>query len=930
MKIFDLDKYAALARQVVAEGCVLLKNDHQALPLEAGMNVAVFGRAQFNYYKSGTGSGGMVNTSYVVGIPDGLKKAEGISVNASLENAYTEWLKDHPFDAGQGWAAEPWCQEEMPLTEEFVRETAKESRAAVVVIGRTAGEDKDNSAGEGSYLLTVAEEDMLAKVCDAFTRTIVLLNTGNTIDMKWVAKYNPSAVLYVWQGGQEGGNGVADVLTGKVNPCGKLPDTIAYDIEDYPSTINFGDPEVNVYAEDIYVGYRYFETFAKDKVLYPFGFGLSYTTFSTEASRPFWDGEQVTLDVTVTNTGKTKGKETVQIYLSAPCGKLGKAARVLCDFEKTKLLEPGESQTLHFAFDRYTFASYDDNGASGYAYAYVLEAGEYTVYAGSDVRSAKPAGAFTIANTVVVEQLEQAGAPVTAFQRMKAVEVSGEMEIRYEDAPLRCYDLRERVEARRPKGLPITGDQGIRLRDVAEKRASMEDFVAQLTEEELCTLVRGEGMCSPKVTAGTAAAFGGVTKALSNYGIPVGCCADGPSGIRMDCGTIAFSMPNGVCLASTFDRELSERLYEMEGLELRKNRIETLLGPGINLHRNPLNGRNFEYFSEDPLLTGQMAAAQLRGMHKYDVTGTIKHYACNNQEFKRHEANGIVSERALRELYLKCFEIAVKEGNARSIMSTYGPVNGRWTSTSYDLLTTILRGEWGFQGIVMTDWWAKGNEDGGEGSIREMAAMVRSQNDVYMVTASSEENSNNDNLSEGLKDGRVTVGELQRSAANICRVLVQSPAYLRSIGQKAEVDRQLEECLSEEETYLREMIRVSMDRELLLPVEQIGVKRGDNTAFNVIIKDRGAYRLTLKLRVDAVSKLAQVPVSIFRDNNLVGMISLTGEDSQWREEVIDLGVVELNRNFYLKFYFGQAGMELGEARLELVRSIEDDIRKTRT
>ena len=257
----DWDRYASLARQAAAEGTVLLKNDGNVLPLKEGEKLAVFGRTQFEYYKSGTGSGGMVNTKYVTGISDALEE-ESFVLNQTVIGTYQDWLKEHPFDQGSGWAQEPWSQTEMPLSDEVVGQAAQESDTALIVIGRTAGEDRDAENQEGSYLLTTAEEDMLRKVCQAFSRTVVLLNVGNIIDMKWVETCKPSAVLYVWQGGMEGGRGITDILTGRVNPCGKLADTIARDIEDYPSTRNFGGDEANIYAEDIYVGYRYFETFA--------------------------------------------------------------------------------------------------------------------------------------------------------------------------------------------------------------------------------------------------------------------------------------------------------------------------------------------------------------------------------------------------------------------------------------------------------------------------------------------------------------------------------------------------------------------------------------------------------------------------------------------------------------------------------------------
>ena len=271
---FDWKEYANTARRAVAEGCVLLRNEENALPIKNGETVSVFGRNQFNYYKSGTGSGGMVNTPYVVSILDALKEEETITINQELLHIYEEWLTYHPFDEGKVWANEPWCKEEMELSPDVVKNAAGRSDMALVMIGRTAGEDKDNSATEGSYLLTAIEEKMLELVCSEFARVAVVLNVGNTIDMKFVEKYKPQAVMYVWQGGMEGGNGVADVLLGKVSPSGHLTDTIAKDISDYPSTKCFGDEFKNAYEEDIYVGYRYFETAAKEKVLYPFGFGL--------------------------------------------------------------------------------------------------------------------------------------------------------------------------------------------------------------------------------------------------------------------------------------------------------------------------------------------------------------------------------------------------------------------------------------------------------------------------------------------------------------------------------------------------------------------------------------------------------------------------------------------------------------------------------
>ncbi len=931
-QIFSMEKYARAAREAVAEGIVMLQNRGEVLPLAKGSRIALFGRSQFCYYKSGTGSGGLVNTAYVTGIAEAFAKDERYTLHEGLKALYEEWLKDHPFDTGSGWAQEPWFQEEMPVTRKTVEKIREESDTAVIIIGRTAGEDKDNLVTEGSYLLTRAEEQMLENVCSVFARTVVLLNVGNIIDMKWVEKYAPSAVLYVWQGGQEGGNGVLDVLSGDVSPSGKLPDTIAFDIADYPSTKYYGDSKRNFYAEDIYVGYRYFSTFAPEKVLYPFGYGLSYTTFTTTASlAPDKSDitEGVTVNMQVVNTGAHAGKEVVQIYCEAPQGMLGKASRSLCGFAKTNTLLPGEMQKMTVMIPAVYLVSYDDAGITGHKSCSVLEAGEYVFYAGENVRDAGKIGSLSVDETIVIEELEEAMAPVTAFEHMRTGgrREDGTYHVEWQDTSLRTADPGVRRQERLPEEYAYTGDQGYRLCDVESGKADMGQFLAQLTDEELCCIIRGEGMCSPKVTPGTAAAFGGVTESLQNYGIPVGCCADGPSGIRMDCGTVAFAMPNGTCLACTFNVELVEELYEWEGLELRKNQIDTLLGPGMNIHRNPLNGRNFEYFSEDPLLTGKMVVAQLNGMHRYDVTGTIKHFACNNQEFSRNFVEAVISERALREIYLKGYEIAVKEGKARSIMSTYGPVNGFWTAGAYDLLTTILRKEWGYTGIVMTDWWAKANDENKEASIRNTAAMVRGQNDLYMVTGDSLSNSNDDNSEEGLREGTVTRGEFQRCAANICRYLLTTPAYLRKQGTETELDKQLQEYAKQENSATGQILCIDGENAFIDPA-QIDTGKGKSTTLQITVKERGLYRLEFTCKAaEGTGELAQIPLSVFQDKKLVETVTLSGADTNWQQKVIEFPIPLFSYTFYVKLFFGMSGMEIKDMKVLMSKSMEEELRQ---
>lgn len=911
----DIKRYTQLSRQAAREGAVLLKNDRQALPLQTGCKIASFGRSQLNYYKSGTGSGGLVNTAYVVGILDAMLASDAVSVNETVLNAYTDWAEKHPFDEGNGWATEPWCQEEMPLEEELVLRAARESDVAVITIARLSGEDRDNSAQPGSYLLSGEEERMLELVCRHFEKTIVLLNVGNIIDMKWVAQYDPAAVLYVWQGGQEGGNGVLDLLLGIDSPSGRLTDTIARDISDYPSTENYGDPDRNFYREDIYVGYRYFETFAQDRVLYPFGFGLSYTTFENHVTDWSWDGEQISLNVTVTNTGGFPGKEVVQLYFSAPQGTLGKPERVLCAFGKTGTLKPGESQTLCLQADRSVFASYDDSGCTGYRSAWVLESGEYGLYLGGDVRSARKIGSFAMEKTVPVEQLSEAMSPVQSFDRLRPVYRNGHAEPAYEPAPLRSYDLWARIDENRPMDIPFTGDQGYLLADVRNGSVTMEEFVAQIPVEQLCVLLRGEGMSSPKVTPGTGGAFGGLTPELQKLGIPIGCCTDGPSGIRMDTGTLAMSIPNGTCLGCTFNTDLMEELFDQMGMELRKNCVETLLGPGLNLHRNPLNGRNFEYFSEDPLLGGKIAAAQLRGMHRHRVTGTIKHFACNSQEHRRHFVDAVVSERALRELYLKGFEIAVKEGDARYVMSSYNPVNGLFTASNYDLLTRILREEWGFRGIVMSDWWAKGNEEGTPGEGWEVAAMVRSQNDLNMVTEDARENTRQDNLNISANTHKLTLGDMQRCAMSILRVLMDSPAMDRLLGEEEECYRAL--CQSDQGfEAMDHWIEWDLEQGTELPVDQIGQDPEHRTVIRLRNLKPGTVTLELTVRSEVQSDLAQLPLYVYADGKMVGSICLTGSDRMAVRRCMDLGT-QYRQNLILAFYIKQRGLRLDQCKLNV-------------
>ena len=908
----DLDRYAVLAREAVAEGCVLLENEGQVLPLRDGERVAVFGRMAFHYYKSGLGSGGLVNTRYVVGILDALKECEGVHLDEKLMGIYEDWIMENPYDEGQGWGRVPWCQKEMGVTEEML-DCARRDDVSLVVIGRTAGEDQDNNAKAGSYCLTETEEDMIRRVCEVSERTVVVLNVGNIIDMSWVEKYRPQAVLYVWQGGQEGGNGVADVLTGKVCACGKLTDTIAADIKDYPSTENFGDPFKNYYKEDIYVGYRYFETFARDKVLYPFGYGLSYTTFEMKAEVLKNTGDEITVSVTVANTGELKGKEVVQVYVKVPQGKLGNPARKLIGFAKTKELESGEQEEVCIAIPKYDMASYDDSGVTGHKSCYVLEEGIYEIFVGSDVRSAVFVGCYE-EEFRVIEELEEAYAPVEKFQRMKAVLLpDGSYQAVTEEVPVRTVDPQERRKQNLPETLVYTGDKGYKLVDVLDGKVSMENFVAQISEEDLIAMFRGEGMCSPKVTPGTAAAFGGVTESMKALGIPVGCCADGPSGIRMDCGTKAFSLPNGTALGCTFNTELVGDLYEMTGKELRLNKIDSLLGPGMNIHRNPLNGRNFEYISEDPLLTGRICAVQVKAMAKSGIGSTIKHFCGNNQEVGRSTSDSVMSERCLREIYLKGFEMAVREGGARSVMTTYGSVNGLWTAGSYDLCTTILRKEWGFEGIVMTDWWAKSNYEGHQAEVSVKAPMVAAQNDIYMVVSDAKANPEKDDVEEMLHAGKLTLGELQRNAANILGFLLKSPSILLLTDRICAEELEAMNTKEADDVDAGDLIAITSDpetQEMVVDGSLLHPAKGNTDILAVTNDYMGEFTVKFVLRSE-LGELAQLPISVFMDNIHKMTVSVQGTNGKWVEESRPFDM-SFGHNHYIKLYYGADNLEIKE------------------
>ncbi len=729
-----------LIRAAGAEGCVLLKNDG-VLPLSGKNRISVFGRCQLDWFYVGYGSGGDVHAPYHVNLIDGLVNA-GMKLNTELLDIYRQWTLDEDNEADQGWWGHwPMNYPEMPLDDDTVQTASEKSDIALVVIGRAAGEDRENKLTKGSYYLTDEEREMLDRVTSAFRRVVVLLDVGSVMDMSWTEEYSGrlSAVMIVWQGGMESGNAVADVLTGAVNPSGKLSDTIARRYEDYPSSAFFGGKEYNDYAEGIFVGYRYFDRHP-EKVLYPFGFGLSYTSFTLGAVSLIRKEGKTEAAVRVTNSGEYPGKEVVQLWCCPPHGRLEKPVRVLAAFGKTKTLAPGETEEIRLSCDDKCLASYETVSSR-----FVLEAGEYR-FAANDL----DIGSFMLTDEITVEQCEPFCSDSSA--------------------------LKERILNRLPSAMPSPTMTGLKLQDVTSGRCSLEEFISGLSDEELEALTRGHGMMSsPLGTDGNAGVFGGILDSLREKGVPPITTADGPAGIRLKkyCALI----PCGTALACTWNTDLVEKLSAKVAEDMIHYGVDVQLAPGMNIHRNPLCGRNFEYFSEDPLLSGKIGAAVVRGVQSRGKGACPKHFACNNQETNRNRNDSRVFERALREIYLRNFEIVVKEAKPLCVMTSYNKINGVWSHYNYDLVTTVLRGEWGYDGCVITDWWMQRSRSPEFPALRDNAYRVRAQVDVLMpgnVGYSPKENKPEKSIRKCLeKPDGLTRAELQRTAANVLRLAIR-------------------------------------------------------------------------------------------------------------------------------------------------------------
>lgn len=719
---------APVCRSVAADGIVLLKNEDSTLPIKPDEEVSVFGRCAIDLFSVGYGSGGDVMYPYKRNLIDGLLE-DKVKINIKVQAKYEEWTKNPVNIPDPGiWGKWPMNYPEMPLSEDMVREASLQDEKAIYVLGRAAGEDRDSTLTEGSYYITSKERKALETITKYFKKTILIFDCGNIVDLSFLNDFGEkiSAIVYAFPGGMEMGNALADLLCGKVNFSGHLSSTIAKEYSYYPSSKDFGGKDFNNYTEDIFVGYRYFETFKKDEVLFPFGFGLSYTTFSIE----FLDGDNSSVRVNVKNTGSVAGREVVLCFIKCPDGKIGKPFIELAGFKKTRVLEPLDTEELTIEFDLKWLSSYDDSGVTGHKNSFLIEKGKYSVFVGENARDINEVYSFSLEEDKVSETLDVLGPSIgNSFERI----VNNAGELSHEKVMEMTSTVKDRIEENLPDEIKNEPENigKYTWNDVSTRKISLDEFISSLTDDELISLTKGGiEMDYGDRAKGNAGAFGGTSESLKEKGVPYAVTTDGPSGIRIK--HTATLLPSGNLFACTFDPKSVENLYSYVAKEMHLAGSDVLLAPGMNIQRNPLCGRNFEYFSEDPLLSGVFAAAVVNGLSSGKSIACPKHFAGNNQEMRRNHNDTRVSERALREIYLRNFEIMISLSKPRVIMTSYNMINGVYSHYNYDLVETVLRKEWGYNGLIITDWWMQAGESKEFPGIKNDSYRVRSGVDVLM------------------------------------------------------------------------------------------------------------------------------------------------------------------------------------------------------
>ena len=777
---------AQLSKEAAEEGMVLLENENQALPLAQGSKAALFGTGSYGTIKGGTGSGDVYNR-YTISVYDALTSTYNISNMAWWSEYMTTFEQKKAqaaeekqnndyviYQKGSFGGADSFLAIDQALTQsDMDKAKAGGVTTAFYTVSRVSGEGADRTIGKGDYELSEVEYNNIKLIAKNFDKCVVLLNVGGVVDTKFFSEIEGvDGLVLMSQAGMEGGNALADILTGKTTPSGKLTDTWAKNYSDYPAATtigdNDGDNKQEDYKEGIYVGYRYFDTFNITPA-YEFGYGKSYTSFDVEPLTVAADENNVSVTVNVTNTGDTySGKEVVEVYFSAPDGSIEKPYQELAGFAKTDNLAPGESQKLTVTYKTTEMSSYDEAKA-----AYVMEDGDYIVRVGDSSRNTKVAGVLTLDKDVVTEQLSN---QLTLDKNWKDLSKTGKTPYSYKDeaaqikaaarialpsAKIKTENNASKIDEKKVTTY-LTADAAkdykaaenevvetvdavpanTKLIDVYDGKVSMESFVASLDDTQLANLANGISGASTSgdtwgADANSVTGAAGETSQLyfNSLGIPNTVEADGPAGIRVTAETTdkdgnavynyCTAFPIGTLLAQTWNTDLVNRVGKAIGEEMVEIGVTLWLAPGMNIHRDPLCGRNFEYYSEDPALTGYVGSAITAGVQSNKGVGvTIKHYITNNQETNRSAVNTSVSERTLREIYLKGFEMVVKSAQPMAIMSSYNKVNGTYACENFDLLTAIPRGEWGFDGMVMTDWGA-GNRAG-------VDTMMHAGNDLVM------------------------------------------------------------------------------------------------------------------------------------------------------------------------------------------------------
>ena len=805
-----------LARKAAAEGMVLLKNEGNLLPLKPGTKVALYGVGASKTVKGGTGSGD-VNERETVSIFQGMKDT-GYVITTE------EWIQDYELryrKAREAWRDEIlkkvkesgdsrnffdiYSSSPFRMTEGMDVEKT-DADTAVYVLSRIAGEGADRFFREGDYLLSEEEKRQIKKLCGLYAHVIVAVNAGGPVDLSFMDNCGRiEALLQISQPGMEGGHAFADILSGRVIPSGKLTDTWAYRYGDYPFSEEFshnnGNTEKAYYKEGIYVGYRYFDTFDVP-VRYGFGYGLSYTDFRTKVlSVVFNENEKIVVETETVNIGTAySGREVVQIYVTCPQRKLDKEYRRLAAFGKTEDIAPGQKETMLLEFPLENLASYSQEDGG-----WIMEAGDYVIWAGSSLETSKPAAVLRLDREVMLQKTDNICPLKEKLEELKP-------------EPEKAREKREALlQYVKEEGLPVLRikSDSIKTETVIYKTNAQlipekaSEFADTLTEDQLVSLASGDpdkGQGGNLGAAGIAVpgSAGETSGCAEKQGLAGIVLADGPAGLRLmknyhvyegkivnrpfefsfeggifyqgsreEPGDAYYqyctAIPVGTLLAQTWNVDLLEETGEMIGGEMEEFGVTLWLAPGMNIHRNPLCGRNFEYYSEDPLLSGKMAAAVTRGVQQVPGCGTtIKHFACNNQEDNRMNSDSILSERALREIYLKGFEIAVKEAQPMSIMTSYNLINGVHAANCSDLCTKAARCEWGFQGVIMTDWTT--TETGPDCTA---SGCMRAGNDLVMPGAVCDR----ENLKKELAEGTLSGEDLRACVSRLINIIWQSNQY---------------------------------------------------------------------------------------------------------------------------------------------------------